>query len=96
MIMDSNHGLNSDTINAESVFIELMGVAGARNIIVGVIYHPPDQIIRDFNESLLCCLDRINKEDKKCYILGDFNINLFKHNTATVTGDFLILFSFDP
>lgn len=94
--MDLNHGLNSDTINAESVFIELMGVAGARNIIVGVIYHPPDQIIRDFNESLLCCLDRINKEDKECYILGDFNINLFKHNTATVTGDFLILFSFDP
>lgn len=80
--------LNS-TINVESEFIALMWVAGARNRIVGVIYCPPDQIIRDFNESLLCCLERIDKKDKKCYILGNFNINAFKHNTNTLIGDIL-------
>lgn len=54
-----------------------MGLVGAKNIIAGVIYHPPGQVIKDFNKSQSNCPDIINKGDKKCYILGDFNINLF-------------------
>lgn len=81
--------LKSNSVEIESLFIELIGVVGIKNIIVGVIYRPPDQSIRDFNESLSNCLDRIIKENKYCYILGDFNINLLKHNTDTVTREFL-------
>ena len=34
-------------------------------------------------------LDRITKEGKMCYILGDYNINLFKSETHSPTQDFL-------
>ena len=68
--------------------------ASKRNVVVGVIYRPPDSIIKDFNESLSNSLDLINNEDKLCYILGDFNINLFNYKSGTLTGDFLnILYS---
>lgn len=86
--------LKLDGAEVESVFIELSGVSGGKNIIVGVIYRPPDSVVKYFNESLSSLLDLINKEDKLCYILGDFNINLFKSKLNTQTGDFLnILYS---
>jgi len=86
--------LKSARAEVESVFVELFGVFGEKNVIVGVIYRPPDSTVKDFNESLSSSLDLINKEDKFCYILGDFNINLFKNNLDTLTADFLnILYS---
>lgn len=72
-------------------FLEL---SGGKNAIVGVIYHPPDSVIKDFNESLTSSLDLVNNEDTLCYILGDFSINLFTNKLDTLTGDFLnILYS---
>lgn len=68
--------LKSDKIEVESVFVELSGVLGGKNIITGVIYRPPDSVIKDFSDSLSSSLDLINKEGKLSYILGDFNINL--------------------
>lgn len=86
--------LKSDGAEVESVFVELFGVSGRKNVIVGVIYRPPASVIRDFNDSLSISLDLINNEDKLCYILGDFNINLFKNKLDTITGEFLnILYS---
>lgn len=68
--------LKSDSVMAESVFVELLGVSGCRNVIVGVLYHLPDSVINDFNNSLSKLLDLIYKEDKLCYLLGDF-LNIF-------------------
>ncbi len=86
--------LKSDKVEVESVFVELFGVSGGRNIIIGVIYRPPDSVIKNFNDSLSSSLDLINKDGKLCYILGDFNINLFKHKSETLSGDFLnVLYS---
>ena len=60
---------------------------------IGVIYRSPDSDIDicKFNlEKLLYC---INKTNKTCFILGDFNIDLAKDDT--VTNDFInILHSF--
>lgn len=81
--------LKLDGAEVEPVFIELSGVSGGKNIIVGVIYRPPDSVVKYFNESLSSLLDLINKEDKLCSFLGDFNINLFKNKLNTLTGDFL-------
>ena len=75
-------------------FVELSGVSGGKNVVVGVIYRPPDSIIKDFYESLSNSLDLINNEDKLCFILGDFNINLFNYKSATLTGDFLNILYF--
>lgn len=84
----------SDGAEVESVFVELSGVSGVKNFVVGVIYRPPDSIIKDRSESLSNSLDLINNEDKLCYIVGDFNINLFNYKSDTLTGDFLnILYS---
>lgn len=86
--------LKSDKFEVESVFIELSDISSGKNIIIGVIYHPPDSVIKDFNECLSNSLDLINKEEKICYILGDFYINLFKYKLDTLSGHFLnILYS---
>jgi len=81
--------LKLDGPEVESVFIELSGVSGGKNIIVGAIYRPPDSVLNDFNDSLSSLLYLINNENKICYIIGDFNINLFKNKSHTQPGDFL-------
>ena len=60
----------------EALFIEIERQA-AKNIIVSVLYKPPDQDIKVFNtfaETLLCKIAR--NENKLVYLMGDFNINL--------------------
>lgn len=80
--------------DVESLFLELNSASHEKNIIVGVVYWPPHSVIKDFNESLLCSLERVNNENKPCYILGDFNLNLLNYDTDTLTGDFLnVLYS---
>lgn len=81
--------LMSDTTEVESIFLELTGFSGGKNVIVGVVYRPPDSTINVFNECLFSSLDLINKENKPCFILGDYNIDLFKNSLGTPTGEFL-------
>ena len=57
-------------------------------MIVGCIYRPPDTDINSFNDSLNDTLEQINKDGKTCYILGDFNINLFRAENHSPTEDF--------
>jgi len=62
----------------ESLFIEINKdiVGKNRNIIVGVIYRPPDTNVKDFNEYLEQLLESIKSENKIPYLIGDYNINL--------------------
>ena len=39
-------------------------------------YRPPGTEIKIFSEHLQGILQSINSENKKCYLLGDYNINL--------------------
>lgn len=80
--------LSYDECNVESVLIEIV-TAKNKNIIIGNIYKPPDTDTVKFNNSINNVLTRINKEDKICYILGDFNINLLKYETHSFTKEFL-------
>ena len=50
-----------------------------RNLIVGVIYRPPKQSLREFINDIDLLITRISKENKKCYIMADWNIDLEKH-----------------
>lgn len=85
--------LKTDRSDVESLFVELSIIDG-KSAIVGVIYRPPDSVIKDFNEGLFCLLDRVNSENKCCFILGDFNLNLLKHNSDTLVEDYLnVLYS---
>ena len=56
---------------------------------MGVIYKPPDQCITEFNEHISILLNSITRENKICYLLGDFNINLFNVSSHLQTADFI-------
>ena len=72
----------------EPLFVEILRPQG-KNIIVGIIYRPPNQgadiFVDNFNEILA----KISRENKICYLMGDFNLNLLNHQIHDATGQFL-------
>ena len=44
--------------------------------------------VLDFNYFINQLLDKISKEKKQIYVLGDFNINLLNYNEHQPTNDF--------
>ena len=64
----------------ESTFIEIINPRKS-NIIVGVIYKHPKMDVTDFNNNFLNnLLKKINQEQKKVFLLGDFNVDLMHYN----------------
>ena len=59
----------------ENLFIEIDNKSG-KNIIVGTLYRPPSNNIVNFLEKLENGLDKLSRENKHIYIMGDFNIDL--------------------
>ena len=45
--------------------------------------------VLDFNCLISQLLDKISKEQKQIFLLGDFNINLLKYNGHQPTNEFL-------
>ena len=60
-----------------------------KNIIVGVVYRPLNQNLQDFMNSLDSLLASISKENKICYVLGDWNLDLINHHCHDTTGELL-------
>lgn len=54
-----------------------------------MIYRPPDSSTNEFISELETITSKINRENKNCYLLGDFNINLLNVETHELTGQFL-------
>ena len=75
--------------NLESCFIEIDNGMN-RNILVGVIYRSHESI-DSFNNDMDAILQIVSKENKNCYMLGDFNIDLLKEETHRPISDFLDL-----
>ena len=62
----------------ESTFIEIIN-PHKKNIIVGCIYRHPSMDLHEFNnEYLIPFMEILNKEDKKKFLQGDFNVDLLK------------------
>ena len=73
----------------EATFIELMN-SKKSNIIVGTIYKHPSMDLTDFNSNYLNnLLEKVSKEQKSAFLLGDFNINLLNYNVHSPTNEFL-------
>ena len=70
------------------LFIEIVKPQG-KNIVTGVIYRPPNQNVDEFLTMTNELLSKISKENKVCYLMGDFNLNLMNHQSHSVTGEFL-------
>ena len=63
--------------HSDSLFIELINKSG-KNIIIGVIYRPPDSDRSTFTDSLDELLLKINESNKDCILFGDLNIDVSK------------------
>ena len=76
--------------NCESVFIEIdkSNSGFQKDVVISVIYRPPNTYIKVFNELITNIIDKINKEKKLCYFMGDYNIDLSKHDSHPHTNDF--------
>ena len=72
----------------EPLFIEILRPQG-KNIIVGIIYKPPNQGVDIFVDNFNEILAKISRENNICYLMGDFNLNLLNHQIHDATGQFL-------
>ena len=79
--------LNFMNASIETLFVEII-MPNDKNIIVGIIYRPPNSLHDDFLNTfhgLLAYPDMVNK---KCFLLGDYNIDLLKYDTDTFVQTF--------
>ena len=69
----------------ESVFIEICN-KNKRKIIIGCIYRQPSMYLYQFNEDYFDpVMEKILAEDKKVFLMGDFNIDLLRVDIDTPT-----------
>ena len=74
----------------ESMFIEIdKSVFGSqRNMLVGVIYRPPNTDMKLFIDALKEILENVQSENKVLYLVGDYNINHLNVDSHSLTVDF--------
>ncbi|XP_028408826.1 uncharacterized protein LOC114531415 [Dendronephthya gigantea] len=72
----------------EAMFIEIINTSG-KNIIIGIIYRPPNGNFDTFQNAMNEFLGKVDKENKLCYLMGDFNIDLFKSESCDYAGNFI-------
>ena len=84
-----NSDLNID--HSESVFIELFN-SFKKNVIIGNIYRAHGTDLNLFVDDLDTCLSKLSNENKHCYIAGDFNLDLLKHDTNIHISNYLNTF----
>ena len=72
----------------ETKFIEIVNNNG-KNLIVGVIYRPPNRNFATFESTMNTILEKIDKENKLCYLMGDFNVDLFKSESCDFASQFI-------
>lgn len=78
-------------LSGEAVFIE------SNRIVIGCIYKPPKSKIPDFVNHLTNALSIVSHENKKCFLMGDFNINIMDSEAQTQSFlDSLSSFCFKP
>ena len=71
-----------DSTIYESLIVQLSPAKGStKDIIVGVIYKPPNTNVDSFVSNFSTILDILNKENRPSYLLGDYNIDLLKYNS---------------
>ena len=77
----------------ESLFVEIDASVfkTSKNILIGVIYRPPDSNPDIFNEKFAEVLSKINVTKYECYFLGDYNINLLNSDSHIATANFVDL-----
>ena len=76
-VQDDLFGIDEDVM-MESLFIEIVR-SNTKNIAVEVIYRPPNTNVDAFVSKRYEIVQKLFRENKLCYIMGDFNLNLLSH-----------------
>ena len=64
-------------------------------MVIGVIYRPPSESTLEFIDKVNEIISGVTKGNKLCYITGYFNLDLLKHESHSVTAQFIeSLFAF--
>ena len=79
-----------DCMECVTIEIEKHNFEVDKNIIVSVIYRPPNTDTDVFINTLNTFIEKIKPENKYCYLLGDYNINILNHATHHATHHFPI------
>ena len=58
-----------------------------KTIVVGVMSRPPNS--NAFVSKQYEIIQKLSRENKLCYIMGDFNLNLLNHGNHLATGEFM-------
>lgn len=56
-----------------------------------MIYRPPEKNVREFCEELDRLLMTISVNNKLCILLGDWNLDVMKHDRHSSTAEFLVI-----
>ena len=81
-----------DSREMESLFIQIKQTKlSTKDIIVGVIYRPPNTDFEVFYNNFSEILTKIGLEKRPTYLLGDFNIDLLKYGNELRTQKFINL-----
>ena len=72
----------------DSVFVEIENPHG-KNFIIGTVYCSPSANLHEFLESFHQLLHRVTRDDKMCYIMGDFNLDLLNTDLHSATNEFI-------
>ena len=73
---------------AESLFVEI-NRSNEKNVIVGIVYRPPDSKLNEFLCDFDLLVEKISKENKLVFLMGDWNLNLIRHHCHKATSEFL-------
>jgi exonuclease III len=75
----------------ESLFINLPNKK-SKDMMVGAIYRPPGLNLNTFNTEFDVLIDSLSSKthtNKRLFLLGDYNIDLFAHDSHAPTQDFI-------
>ena len=96
---DLNMQIKNDDMEIETYWTELK-IDKQPNRLIGVVYrHPTKNDDKECIEALNETLTKIQRENKKVLLVGDFNFDLLKHETDSNVSDFLqimLSFSYQP
>ena len=72
---------NFDSSVYESLIVQIsQPTISVKDIIIGVIYKPPNTNVETFLSHFIVVLEKLSKENRPSYLLGDYNIDLLKYN----------------
>ena len=102
LINDKVSYVPRDDISLLNEYCEIIGIEidkyvykTSKNVFICEMYRPPNSDTIIFNEHVGSVLELLKTENKLCYSLGDYNINLLNYDSHNETRNFVdLLFSY--